>query len=188
MWMVHWQKLILVCIVIVVTGIALPVLADMDGSGSAGDPSVQFIPANEGMAPGQPADPLYREGSRLPVPTGDEQPGGGAVPYATFQWAVPSPANVQPESVAVDSSGNVYVTDLNNNSVWKFTADGTPVTKWGTLGSGPGQFNYPEGIAVSSTGYVYVADSNNNRVQEFTLAGAFVREWGSPGTDTGKFD
>jgi DNA-binding beta-propeller fold protein YncE len=36
----------------------------------------------------------------------------------------------QPEDVAVDSSGNVYVSD-DNNRIQKFTGNGTFVTKWG---------------------------------------------------------
>jgi hypothetical protein len=54
------------------------------------------------------------------------------------------------------------------------------VTKWGTSGSGDGQFSGPAGIAfvpsvtVPSTGFVYVTDSyngtlpSNDRVQKFS--------------------
>ena len=41
------------------------------------------------------------------------------------------------------------------------------VKKWGTQGSGDGEFNLPVGIAVESSGNVYVADQGNHRIQKF---------------------
>ena len=72
-----------------------------------------------------------------------------------------------PFGVAVDSSGNLYVTDQQNNRVQKFTGDGKYVTQWGSKGSGPGQFNAPWGAAVDSSGNIYVIDRGNARVQKF---------------------
>lgn len=39
--------------------------------------------------------------------------------------------------------------------------------KWGSYGSGDGQFISPQGIAVDSLGNVYVADTGNHRIQKF---------------------
>jgi DNA-binding beta-propeller fold protein YncE len=39
--------------------------------------------------------------------------------------------------------------------------------RFGTTGSGDGQFNSPRGIAVDSSGNIYVADTGNHRVQKF---------------------
>src|SRR4051812_28078939 len=52
------------------------------------------------------------------------------------------------------------------------------VTKWGSLGSGDGQFNTPYGVAVASNGSVYVADTLNNRIQRFNSSGALLNKWG----------
>ncbi|MGB8164256.1 MAG: hypothetical protein WCF14_04520, partial [Nitrososphaeraceae archaeon] len=60
-----------------------------------------------------------------------------------------------------------YVSDIGNNRVQKFTADGQFVTKWGSSGSGDGQFNGPMGLTVDPSGYVYVVDIGNKRVQVF---------------------
>ncbi|MBU0702061.1 SMP-30/gluconolactonase/LRE family protein, partial [bacterium] len=93
-----------------------------------------------------------------------------------------------PLEIAVDSSGDVYVADSNNNRIQKFDSSGGFITTWGSKGNGEGQFNYPSGVAVDSSGNVYVADSNNNRIQKFDYSGSFITTWGSYGNDNGKFD
>jgi sugar lactone lactonase YvrE len=92
-----------------------------------------------------------------------------------------------PAGIAVDSSGNVYVLDTENNRIQKFSADGTFVTKWGSSGDGDGQLGYPSGIVVDSSGYVYVADYGSSRIQKFSANGTFVTKWGSYGAGDGQF-
>ena len=53
-----------------------------------------------------------------------------------------------PQNIAIDSEGNVYVTDLGNRRVQQFNNDGTFLNAWGSAGSGAGQFNSVSGIAV----------------------------------------
>ncbi len=72
-----------------------------------------------------------------------------------------------PNGIAVDSSGNVYVTDYDNNRVQKFDSNGNFITKWGSEGSKNGQFDGPQGIAVDSSGNVYVTDEGNIRIELF---------------------
>jgi len=58
-----------------------------------------------------------------------------------------------PAAVAIDSSGNVYVADTNNNAIRKITPSGSV----STLAGGPTQTTFlsPGGIAVDSAGNVY---------------------------------
>ena len=63
------------------------------------------------------------------------------------------------------SDGSLYVADIRNSRIQKFTAAGVFVNKWGTQGDGGRQFDYPQDLAVASDGSVYVADSANNRIQ-----------------------
>ena len=51
--------------------------------------------------------------------------------------------------------------------------------KWGTSGTGDGQFQTVGGIATDRNGHVYAADSSG-RVEKFTAAGGFVRTIGAP--------
>jgi hypothetical protein len=58
--------------------------------------------------------------------------------------------------------------------------------KFGSTGSGPGQFLLPRGIAVDNAGNVYVPDQNT-RVQKFDSNGVFVSQFGLPGDVPGGF-
>jgi PKD repeat protein len=61
------------------------------------------------------------------------------------------------------------------------------VAKWGTPGSGDGQFNNPEGIDNYDTS-IYVADQNNSRVEKFTLTGSFQAKYGPSFPDGEQFN
>jgi sugar lactone lactonase YvrE len=107
------------------------------------------------------------------------------------QWGTKGTGNGQfegPDGIAVDSSGNVYVTDYGINRVQKFDSTGVYITKWGNYGSGNGQFYLPIGIAVDSSGNVYVADRGNHRVQKFNSGGGYITQWGHLGGGNGQFD
>lgn len=90
--------------------------------------------------------------------------------------------------VAVDPSGNVYVSDSFNHRIQKFSSSGAFLNKWGSGGSGDGQFLSPSGVAVDGQGRVYVADFGNHRIQKFSSEGAFITKWGSFGQGGGQFD
>ena len=90
--------------------------------------------------------------------------------------------------VAVDSDGNVYVTDLGNHRIEKFNSSGSFIMSWGGSGTGNGQFSAPEGIAIDATDNIYIADTGNHRIQKFNTSGTFVSKWGTIGTGDGQFD
>jgi len=60
--------------------------------------------------------------------------------------------------------------------------------KWGSEGTGNGQFNHPSGIEIDmSNNDVYVVDPGNYRIQKFDSNGNFITKWGSEGTADGQF-
>src|SRR6478752_1860 len=84
----------------------------------------------------------------------------------------------QPTDVAWDSQGNAYFSDgYVNSRVAKVNAKGEWIASWGSLGSGPGQFDTPHGVAVSPKDEVYVADRGNRRIQVFDTNGKYIREF-----------
>jgi streptogramin lyase len=95
---------------------------------------------------------------------------------------------VTPSGVAVDGSGNIYVSEKDGHRVQKFDSSGRFLTKWGSLGNGNGEFNSPVGTAVDKSGNVYVADSGNHRIQKFNSSGRFLTKWGRLGSGNGKFN
>ncbi len=101
-----------------------------------------------------------------------------------------------PSGVAVDGSGNVFVTDDANCTIRKITAAGvvsTPAGRVGFIGSADGssttaRFNYPSGISVTSAGTVYIADEYNHTIRKLigtavtTLAGVVANSGSVDGT------
>jgi sugar lactone lactonase YvrE len=100
----------------------------------------------------------------------------------------------RPFGVAVDSTGVLYVTDVDNHRVRKVTTDGKISTVAGTGVAGfegddgpavSAQLNRPYGVVVDGAGTLYVADSNNYRVRKITTDGKISTV---AGTDTADFD
>ena len=93
----------------------------------------------------------------------------------------------RPYEIAVDTAGNVYLADSDNQRVRKWTAStgiintivGTGV--WGFSGDGgagtSAQLNDPWGVAVDSAGNVYIADTDNVRVRMLICSAAVVLPW-----------
>ena len=94
-----------------------------------------------------------------------------------------------PNGVAVDGSGNVYVADQVNNCIRTIVvATGAVSTLAGSIsgfadGTGTAaQFNSPTGVAVDGSGNLYVADRSNQRIRKIVLATGEVSTLAGSGT------
>lgn len=80
---------------------------------------------------------------------------------------------MQPRNLAMDTSGNLYISEFGGHRVRRVTPDGKIATVAGTgisgfNGDGPAattQLNAPAGLAIDRTGALLIADSSNNRVR-----------------------
>ncbi|MBI3980063.1 MAG: protein kinase [Chloroflexi bacterium] len=91
-----------------------------------------------------------------------------------------------PQGVAVDVFGNVYVAQMGNHRITKFSRTGESITSWGRKGSAAGAMEMPTGVAVDSAGNVYVADAGNHRIQKFSPIGQPLLQVGQYGNGAGQ--
>jgi sugar lactone lactonase YvrE len=100
-----------------------------------------------------------------------------------------------PNSIAADLAGNLYVADPSAHVIRKISAAGVVTTFAGSpgqAGSVDGQgsvarFNGPSGVAVDGSGNIYVADTNNHTIRGISPSGNVLTLAGSPGL-TGSVD
>ncbi len=96
-----------------------------------------------------------------------------------------------PADVAVDTFGNLYIVDQDNNRVRKvdtlgiittLAGTGAPGFNGDTIAASTAQLNFPEGIAVDKTGNVYIADLYNNRVRKVDAVTGIITTVAGNGT------
>jgi sugar lactone lactonase YvrE len=105
---------------------------------------------------------------------------------------------VWPHGAAIDSDGNLWVTDGRGedgmgHQVIKFDADGNELMRLGEAGvsgSAPGLFDQPNDVLVTPDGTIFVTDSHrgglNNRIVKFAADGTYLMEWGHKGSGRGE--
>ena len=97
-----------------------------------------------------------------------------------------------PYGVAVDSAGNLYIADSNNQRIRKMAAATGIITT--VAGNGTAGFSgdngaatsanlyNPYGVAVDSAGNLYIADSNNYRIRKVAAATGIITTVAGNGT------
>lgn len=90
----------------------------------------------------------------------------------------------QPNGLAIDSQGLLYVADTFNNRIQKFTQDGKFLMEFGACGYHPGQLYYPERLLIKDD-YLYISEHKNHRLSVFTTDGRFVRCFGKEENEGG---
>ena len=86
----------------------------------------------------------------------------------------------QPNDVALDSMGNIYVAQGHGGDfpgVLKFSPSGQFISQWGSRGYGAGEFVTAHAIEIDADDVLYVADRESMRVQRYDTSGNLLREW-----------
>lgn len=99
---------------------------------------------------------------------------------------------IEPHSVRIDSSGNVWIPDIRLHQVKKFSPNGVLLQTFGTKKKKgrvqATKFNGPTDVAFGTNGDVYITDGyGNSRVVHLSRNGTYLGEWGSHGSDPGEF-
>lgn len=117
--------------------------------------------------------------------------GNGSAAYAGDGGYAANASLNAPSSIAIDTSGNLYIADSMNYRIRKVNLSGviSTVAGNGTVGySGDGgsavnaQLANPSGIAVDSTGNLYIADSWNSVVRKVTASSGIITTVAGDGT------
>jgi hypothetical protein len=114
---------------------------------------------------------------------------GAAGEANSFDGPVEGARFFHPEAIAVDSDGDIYVSDTWNHTIRKITSDGQVITLAGLAGNfgaadgtGPkARFNRPAGLCLDSEKNVFVADFLNHSVRRITPAGIVTTSAGLAG-------
>jgi hypothetical protein len=90
-------------------------------------------------------------------------------------------------SLALDSRGHLFVTDVGNFRIQEFDTDGSLVSVFGFAGSGPGTFARPRGIALDRDGHLYTVDGGFQNVQIWDVSNQqALLAFGGPGVGPGE--
>jgi sugar lactone lactonase YvrE len=110
--------------------------------------------------------------------------GNGAGGYSGDGGAATSATLKQPSSLALDSSGNLYIADQSNHVIRKVNSAGVISTVAGTGTPGfngdnilatTAQLTLPGAIAVDSDGNLFISDSGNNRIREVVAGTGLIQ-------------
>jgi len=123
--------------------------------------------------------------------------GTGTQGYSGDGGAAAAATLTQPQGVAVDALGNVYIADTFNHAIRKVTTSGVISTVAGLGGPDGGGFagdgaaatkarlELPRGVFLDPAGNIYIADSGNNRIRKVDISSGNIST--IAGTGTGGF-
>jgi len=112
---------------------------------------------------------------------------GGSANSAVFTMNVGSAVLTGPSGLAVDPSGNCWISDGSTNVIQKMTTAGRATLMAGAAGqqgsaNGTGTtatFRQPGGMAIDAAGNVYVADTGNSLIRMVSATGGVTTMAGS---------
>lgn len=91
-----------------------------------------------------------------------------------------------PQGVAINGEGTIYVADTGNQRIDAFSQEGVFLFGFGPK-VGPHMLQEPTAIAWDNAGFVYFVDKGLKKVFKCEPSGAFIAAWGEDGDGPGQF-
>lgn len=125
--------------------------------------------------------------------------GTGAFGYSGDGYASISATLWNPEGLAVDTAGNIYIADSINDVIRKVAISGGNITTVAGQGDVPGysgdggsatsaKLNNPTGVALDGAGNLYIADQGNGRIREVNAVTGIITTVAGGGNGQGASD
>ncbi len=163
-----------------VSTLAGSVLGYVDATGTNAqfkDPAFLVIDANNNLFVSEPANSTIRK----ITPAGVVTTFAGTANHSDSDeenYVGTNAHFANPEGLAFDASGNLYVADYDHNKIRKITSEGVVSTFVGGPNSGYAdgtgsavQFTHPSGLAFDASGNLFVSEEGNHKIRKITPAG-----------------
>jgi DNA-binding beta-propeller fold protein YncE len=93
--------------------------------------------------------------------------------------------------VRIDPAGNVWVADIRNHVVCKYSPEGKlllTLGQAGRSGTDESHFDKPTDMVILLAGDIFVCDGyGNRRIVHFDAKGRYIKQWGEAGSKPGQF-
>ena len=178
----HLIRKIVISTGVVTTIAGSGIAGSADGTGAAASFNFPSGVAADGSGNLYVADMLNNEIRKIVISTGVVSTLAGTTTFGSANGTGAAAGFYYPSGVAVDGSGNLYVTDYFNNEIRKIViSTGVVTTLAGTITAGfadgtgaAASFKNPAGITTDGIGNLYIGDQGNNEVRKVVLSTGVV--------------
>lgn len=103
--------------------------------------------------------------------------------------AGPTGTFYHPRDIALNSTGDIFVLDTQNQRVQHFNADGGFNSTFGFAddNANDGSFFNAFGMHINSTNFIHIADTGTNVIKVFSNGGTYLKTIGTAGTGSGQY-
>jgi sugar lactone lactonase YvrE len=88
--------------------------------------------------------------------------------------------------IAIDPTGDIYVSNILYSGIGRYTSTGTPVAGWDGEIEGVAECRSPGGMAIDMAGDLFVACVDGDKIAKYSNTGTLLSQFGSSGSGNGQ--